>query len=145
MGQQSVLPPLTNYSLQAVRQVVDDSNHDMVNMMTQQIGNAINPLINHTNNSNQQLATQMGRIADFFGGPQPQIRPLPIIQHVEVNPNEGIPNIGGIANNPIQQQPIVQQKLMTRVYSSVLESFPLFSLAFWCHFLYCSCIFMHKA
>ena len=111
MGQQSVLPPLTNYSLQAVRQVVDDSNHDMVNMMTQQIGNAINPLINHTNNSNQQLATQMGRIADFFGGPQPQIRPLPIIQHVEVNPNEGIPNIGGVANNPIQQQPIVQQQL----------------------------------
>src|ERR1044072_161586 len=53
----------------------------------------------------------MGRIADFFGGLQPQIRPLSIIHHAEVNPNEGIPNIGGVANNPIQQQPIVQQQL----------------------------------
>src|ERR1044072_2494617 len=53
-GQQSFLPPLTNYSLQAVRQVVDDSNNDMVSMMTQQIGNVFNPLINNTNNSYQQ-------------------------------------------------------------------------------------------
>jgi hypothetical protein len=73
-------------------------------MITQQVGN----VINHTNNSYQQLATQMGRIAYFFGGPQPKIRPLPIIQNVEVNPNEEIPNIGGVANNPIQQQPIVK-------------------------------------
>src|ERR1044072_3838852 len=110
MGKQSVLPPLTNYSLQAFRQVVDDRNHDMDNMMTQLIDNVINPLIDHTNNSCQQLATQMGRIADFFGGPQPQIRPLPTIQHVEINPKEGIPNIGRVANNQIQQQPIVQQQ-----------------------------------
>ena len=82
----------------------------MVNMMTQKIGNVINPLTNHTDNSYQQLATQMGRIADFFGGPQPKIWPLRTIQHVEVNPNERIPNIGGVANNPIQQQPIVQQQ-----------------------------------
>ena len=79
LGQQSFLPPLTNHSLQTVRQVVDDSNHDLVYMMTQQICNVFNPLIHNTSNSYQQLAHQMGRIADFFGAPQPQVQPLPII------------------------------------------------------------------
>jgi hypothetical protein len=61
----------------AMRQQMDDSNHDMVNMLTQQIGTMFNPLIQNTNQSYQVLATQMGRIADFFGGPQlPVQQPL---------------------------------------------------------------------
>ena len=62
------------------------------------------------------MTHQNGRITDFFGDPQPQIRHLPMIQQVEVNLNEGVPNNGGIANNPIQQpavqQPIVQQPMV---------------------------------
>lgn len=38
---------------------MDESNHDMVNMLTQQIGTVFNPLIQNTNHSYQQLAHQM--------------------------------------------------------------------------------------
>jgi hypothetical protein len=36
-----------------------------------------NPLIQQTHNSYQTLTNQMGRIADFFGAPPPQNRPMP--------------------------------------------------------------------
>ena len=62
-------PTLTNTALAAMRQQMDDSNHDMVNMLTQQIGTVFNPLIQNTNQSYQLLANQMGRIVDFFGAP----------------------------------------------------------------------------
>ncbi|WJX26814.1 hypothetical protein P8452_15690 [Trifolium repens] len=54
---------------------MDESNHDMVNLLTQQIGTVFNPLIQNTNDSYQMLAYQMGRIADFFGTPTPQTQP----------------------------------------------------------------------
>ena len=76
------MPALTNTALMAMRQQMDDSNHDMVNMLTQQIGTMFNPLIQNTNQSYQVLATQMGRIADFFGAPQVPNQPVPQIQNV---------------------------------------------------------------
>jgi len=42
---------LTNASLAALRQQMEDSNHEMFNQVTQQIGTIINPLIRDTNNS----------------------------------------------------------------------------------------------
>jgi len=57
---------LTTNSLMSLRQQMDGSNHDMVNMLTQQIGTIFNPLIQNTNQSYQALATQLGRIADLF-------------------------------------------------------------------------------
>ena len=60
---------LTNTSLVALRQQMEDSNHEMVNMVTQQIGTVINPLIRDTNSSYQALAAQVERIANFFGAP----------------------------------------------------------------------------
>lgn len=53
------MPPLTNNSPLAVRQQMDDNNHDMVNMITQQIGTMFNPLIKNTNHNYKQLAHQM--------------------------------------------------------------------------------------
>ena len=47
---------LTNASLVALRQQMEDSNHEMVNMVTQQIGTVINPLIRDTNNSYQAVS-----------------------------------------------------------------------------------------
>jgi hypothetical protein len=41
---------------------MDESNHDMVNMLTQQIGTMFIPLIQNTNNSYQKLAIQMGDV-----------------------------------------------------------------------------------
>lgn len=49
----------------------------MVNMLTQQIGAVFNPLIQQIHNSYETLTNQMGRIADFFGAPPTQNRPMP--------------------------------------------------------------------
>ena len=54
----NVQPPLTTNSLMSLRQQMDGSNHDMVNMLTQQIVTMFNALIQNTNQSYQMLATQ---------------------------------------------------------------------------------------
>jgi hypothetical protein len=51
----------------ALRQQMDEANHDMANLVTQQMGAVINPLIRDTNSSYQALSAQMERITDFFG------------------------------------------------------------------------------
>jgi hypothetical protein len=61
---------LTTESIMLFRQQMDECNHEMVNLLTQQIGMVFNPLIQNTNQSYQALATQIGRIADFFAPPQ---------------------------------------------------------------------------
>jgi len=62
----NTLPPLTTDSMNLLRQQMDESNHEMVNLLTQQIGTMFNPLIRDTNQSYQAFTTQMGRIADSF-------------------------------------------------------------------------------
>ena len=42
---------LANASLMAFRQQMEDTNHEMVNMLTQQIGTVFYPLIQQTHNS----------------------------------------------------------------------------------------------
>lgn len=61
--------PLTSTVMQYFIQQMDDSNHDMMNMMTQQIVTTFNPMIENTNNTYQVLARHMGRISDVFGAP----------------------------------------------------------------------------
>lgn len=61
-------------SVMETRQQMDESNHDMVNTLTQQMGTIFNPFIQNTNQSYQQLATKMNRIANFFGIPPSQVR-----------------------------------------------------------------------
>ncbi|KEH33479.1 hypothetical protein MTR_3g040260 [Medicago truncatula] len=53
----------------ALRHQLEDFNHEIVNMLAQQIGTVFNPLIRETHNSYLTLSDQMGRIADFFGAP----------------------------------------------------------------------------
>jgi hypothetical protein len=60
---------------------MDESNHEMVNLLTQQIGTVFNPLIRDTNQSYLALATQMGIIADFFASPQPVYQSITQIQN----------------------------------------------------------------
>ncbi|WJX89442.1 hypothetical protein P8452_71441 [Trifolium repens] len=92
---------------------MDESNHDMVNMLTQQIGTVFNPLIQNTNQSYQLLANQMGRIADFFGAPQAHNQQVPQIQNVVPSqitqaPNNAIMLAPNNVVNPINQvqQPV---------------------------------------
>jgi hypothetical protein len=53
----NTLPPLTTDSMNLLRQQMDESNHEMVNFLTQQIGTMFNPLIRDTNRSYQALTT----------------------------------------------------------------------------------------
>lgn len=60
----------TTNSAVVLRQPMDESNHEMVNRFAQEISTILNPLIQNTTKINQQMATQMTRIAYFFGVPQ---------------------------------------------------------------------------
>jgi len=62
----NTLPLLKTDSMNLLRQQMDESNHEMVNLLTQKIGTVFNPLIRDTNRSYQALTTLMGRIADLF-------------------------------------------------------------------------------
>jgi hypothetical protein len=63
---------------------MDESNHEMFNLLTQQIDTVFNPLIQDTDRSYQALTTQMGRITDFFAPPQPVYQPVPQIQNQQL-------------------------------------------------------------
>ena len=118
-NQQSFLPPIPDNSIQVLRQTMDESNHDMVNTLTQQIGDVFNPLINNTDNTYQLLAQQMGRIADFFGTPPPPNHLVPLVQPAGVQPNMGIQNQGIPVNNPVQQPQMVQQPIQQAAQAPV--------------------------
>lgn len=60
-----------------MRQQMNESNHEMVKMLTHQTVTMFNPLIQKTNHSYQQLTQQMGRIADFFSALQVHVQQMP--------------------------------------------------------------------
>lgn len=70
------LPTLTSNPAVAWRQQMDESNHEMVQMLTQTLTTVLNPLIQNTTQSNQQMTAQVARMSEFLGIPQHQ-RPLP--------------------------------------------------------------------
>ena len=53
---------------------MDESNHKMVNMLTQQMSLILRPLIENLVQSYQTLTTQMTRIGDFLGAPRAPVR-----------------------------------------------------------------------
>ncbi|KAK2456608.1 hypothetical protein QL285_003958 [Trifolium repens] len=125
----NVNPSLTNAALNALRQQMDESNHDMVNMLTQQIGTVFNPLIQNTNQSYQLLANQMGRIADFFGAPQipnqqvPQIQNVAPLQIAQAPNNAIMPAPNNMINpiNQIQQPaPVVEPQVQIQAQQQAL-------------------------
>src|ERR1044072_1636782 len=90
-NQNAFLPPITNNSVQVLRQTMDESNNDIVNILTQQIGDVFNPLITNSNNFYQLLAQQMSRIADFLGAPLPPNHALPLLQPNTGGQNQVVP------------------------------------------------------
>jgi len=60
---------------------MDESNHEMDNMLTQQIDTMFNRLIQSTNESYKAIATEIVRIACLFSPPQP------VYQRISLNPN----------------------------------------------------------
>lgn len=73
--------PLSNTSVAVLRQQMDDSNHELVNMLTNQMGTIFNPLIQESTETNRQVANQLTRLCNFLGAPARQITPTirPII------------------------------------------------------------------
>ena len=51
------MPAITNNSAQVIRQQMDESNHDMVQMLTQQMGVVFNPLIQNTTDRENSKCT----------------------------------------------------------------------------------------
>ncbi|XP_045831224.1 uncharacterized protein LOC123922561 [Trifolium pratense] len=98
---------------------MDESNHEMVNTLTSQLGTILNPLINNTNDNYQLLAHQMGRIADFFGTPampNQNIQPIRNQEHVQ---DRGLPINVGVPVNQVPQ--MVQEEPPEQVVNQVQD------------------------
>ncbi|XP_050895799.1 uncharacterized protein LOC127102475 [Lathyrus oleraceus] len=65
--------PLSNTSIAVLRQQMDDSNHELVNMLTNQMGTVFNPVIQETTETNRQVANQLTRLCNFLGAPARQM------------------------------------------------------------------------
>lgn len=76
LSSQSV-PTFTSSSVVVIRQQMYESNHEMVHMLTQQMGTILRPLIQDSTKSYQQMETQMTRIGDFLRAPRAQIHQNP--------------------------------------------------------------------
>ncbi|XP_050919231.1 uncharacterized protein LOC127136750 [Lathyrus oleraceus] len=64
--------PLSNTSIAALRQQMDDNNHELVNMLTNQMGTVFNPVIHESAETNRQMANQLTRLCNFLGAPARQ-------------------------------------------------------------------------
>ncbi|XP_050919432.1 uncharacterized protein LOC127136974 [Lathyrus oleraceus] len=52
---------------------MDDSNHELVNMLTNQMGTVFNPVIQESAETNRQVANQLTRLCNFLGAPARQM------------------------------------------------------------------------
>lgn len=66
---------LTNNSTTVIRKQMDKSNHEMVQMLDNQMGTIFNPLIQNITQMNKTMEVQITCIDDLFGVPQPHRHP----------------------------------------------------------------------
>ncbi|XP_050893866.1 uncharacterized protein LOC127100657 [Lathyrus oleraceus] len=64
---------LSNTSIAVLRQQMDYSNHQLVNMLTNQMGTVFNPVIHESAKTNRQVANQLTRLCNFLGAPTRQM------------------------------------------------------------------------
>ncbi|XP_050895158.1 uncharacterized protein LOC127101751 [Lathyrus oleraceus] len=64
---------LSNTSIAVLRQQMDDSNHELVNMLTNQMATVFNPVIQESADRNRQVANQLTRLCNFLGAPARQM------------------------------------------------------------------------
>jgi len=100
---------------------MEDNNHEIVNMLTQKIGTAFNPLIRDTHNSYLLLSDQMGPIVNSFGAlPRRNVQIPQFQNHRPVEMLVNRPNAGNL-NNPAPQAvveppaPEVQERVLILV------------------------------
>ncbi|XP_050894294.1 uncharacterized protein LOC127101025 [Lathyrus oleraceus] len=99
--------PLSNTSVVVLRQQMDDSNHELVNMLTNQMGTVFNPLIQESAETNRQMANQLTCLCNFLGPPARQItrmiRPTVPVQ-IEIGAAEEETVHEGQIIRPLQHQ-----------------------------------------
>lgn len=84
---------LTNNSLQVIKQLMDESNHDIIYTITQYMCNVFTPLLKNTTRSYQQLTYQVCMIVDFLRAPLVPPTPVPNVpQRVKPPENRIIEN-----------------------------------------------------
>src|ERR1051325_4669382 len=66
---------------------MDDSNHELVNMLTNQMGNVFNPIVQESTETNRQSAVtnrqviaQLTRLFNFLGAPPAPVRQSPPVR-----------------------------------------------------------------
>ncbi|XP_050896617.1 uncharacterized protein LOC127103396 [Lathyrus oleraceus] len=99
--------PLSNTSVAVLRQQMDDSNHELVNMLTNQMGTVLNPQIQEFAETNRHVANQLTRLCNFLGAPARQITPMirltiPVQIEIEATEEETIHE--GQIIRPLQHQ-----------------------------------------
>src|ERR1044072_1083527 len=66
----STLPILTTENQMAFRQLMDDSNHNMIGVLAQTMQEIFAPIVQNVTVTNRENADNMSRIADFFALPE---------------------------------------------------------------------------
>src|ERR1044072_3245838 len=89
----NTLPILTTENQLAFRQLMDDSNHNMIGVLAQTMQEIFSPIVQNLTVTNRENADNMSRIADFFAPPerrrqnQALVRAnIPIIEQVADGP-----------------------------------------------------------
>src|ERR1051325_8959233 len=89
----NTLPILTTENQMAFRQLMDDSNHNMIGVLAQTMQEIFAPIVQNVTVTNRENADNMSRIADFFAPPerrrqnQALVRAnMPIIEQVADDP-----------------------------------------------------------
>ncbi|XP_050914599.1 uncharacterized protein LOC127129461 [Lathyrus oleraceus] len=99
--------PLLNTSVAVLRQQMDDNNHELVNMLTNQMGTIFNPVIQDSPETNRQVANQLTRLCNFLGAPARQmaqvVRQVVPVQ-MEIGAAEDEPVHEGQIIRPLQNQ-----------------------------------------
>lgn len=114
MPSQPVVPPLTNTSVAVLRQQMDDRNHDLVHMLTNQMGNVINPIVQESAETNRQSAetnrqviAQLTRLCKFLGAPQVPVRQAPRAVRVATPIQQ---NLGAVEDETVHQGQVVNHQ-----------------------------------
>src|ERR1043165_8910185 len=89
----STLPILTIENQMAFRQLMDDSNHNMIGVLAQTMQEIFAPIVQNVTVTNRENADNMSRIADFFTPPERRRQNQALVR-------TNIPIIEQIADDP---------------------------------------------
>ncbi|CAI8582926.1 unnamed protein product [Vicia faba] len=103
----STMPILTTENQLAFRQLMDDSNHNMIGVLAQTMQEIFVPIVQNVTVTNRENTDNMSRIADFFAPPERR-------RQNQAGFRANMPVIEQIANDPIYRPPREEVNLGAR-------------------------------